>query len=201
MEDIKRIYLFKFILVILVCFISFYVKAQTTSSAVDNNRHFVFYGGVGPNYYFNNLVKAKDKVNEFNYSFVGRVMWEPEHLLSIGIESGYYRLYTLNVTQPTKVHIANSAIPIQLVVSMKFLKTFYGNFAIGRSILLNKVDSQDYGNFDASLLSLADISLTVGHKRRLNDKISLGAETKFYYSSKANDKNLALLFVCGYRFH
>jgi hypothetical protein len=186
---------FKFALALLICFLSFDGIAQSTSSG-KSNRHWVFYGGVGPNIYFNNLVVAKNFVNELNYSFVGRIMWEPEHRLSIGFESGYNRLYTIN---ESSAQIINSSIPLQVVVSMRFLKRFYGNFSYGRSILLNKVNSTTYGNLDASSLSLADVTLTVGYKRKLNERISLGAETKFYHASKANDENLALVFMCSYR--
>ena len=69
-------------------------------------------------------------------------MWEPEHVLSVGIESGYYRLYTLTGPDTLHANIANSAIPIQLVISMKFLKSFYFNFSMGQSKLINKVPPQ-----------------------------------------------------------
>ena len=74
-------------------------------------------------------------MNEVNYSIAGRLMWEPEHYLSLGIESGYYRLYSLDVNSSddsTSVHILNVAIPIQLVISMKFFENFYASFSFGR---------------------------------------------------------------------
>ena len=174
--------------------------AQTNDHPQSKKRRFAFYGGFGPNYYFNNLAIAKNLVNEFNYSFVGRFMWEPEHLLSVGIETGYYRLYTMNTPEPTHAHIANSAIPIQLVVSMKFLKTFYFNFNMGQSILLNKVNSDSYGNFDASSVSLADFTGTLGYRHRFKNRFSVGAEAKFFYSTGFVDRNIALIFVGGYKF-
>ena len=180
----------------LICVFSIGAMAQSIAKE-QKKRHFTFYGGVGPNFYFNNLVLAKNEVNEFNYSFVGRIMWEPEYRLSIGLESGYNRLYTIHTSD---VHIINGTVPIQVVVSMKFLKTFYGNFSYGRSILINKVSSTNYGNFDATAVSLADVTLTIGYKRKLNDRISLGTEMKYYYAAKANDQNLALVFMCGYHF-
>lgn len=186
----------RFALGLLISIFSVQVSAQSTLSD-KKIRHWVFYGGIGPNFYFNNLVLAKDQVNELNYSFVGRIMWEPEHRLSLGFESGYNRLYTIHNAD---VHIINSTIPLQIVVSMKFLKSFYGNFSFGRSILVNKVSSTSYGNFDATAVSLADVTLTVGYKRQLNDRFSLGTELKYYYTSKANDQNLALVFMGGYRF-
>ncbi len=194
-KDIQHTMAPRCLLVFLFCILSIDGIAQSTSND-KKNRHWVFYGGVGPNFYFNNLVLAKDQVNALNYSVVGRIMWEPEHRLSIGFESGYNRLYTIHTSD---VHIINSSVPIQFVISMKFLKSFYGNFSYGRSILVNKVSSTSYGNFDATAVSLADVTLTVGYKRMLNDRISLGTELKFFYASKANDQNLALVFIGSYR--
>src|ERR1700712_2697089 len=109
----------KYFIGILILGCSMQAMAQTTTSQQDTH-HFAFYGGFGPNLYFNNLAIGKNYVNTFNYSFTGRFMWEPGHVLSIGVESGYYRMYTLTTPQPNQVHIANSAIPLQIVLSMKF---------------------------------------------------------------------------------
>lgn len=188
-----------FITGILLTACSIHTFAQSDTDSHAKKHKFAIYGGVGPNYYFNNLVIARSLVNAFNYSFSGRLMWEPGHLLSLGVESGFYQLYNLNTPDPTHAHIANSAIPIQLVASMRIQKDFYFNFSMGRSILLNKVNSQTYGNFDASNWSLADFAGTLGYRRRLTDRISLGAETKYFYSSAFVDRNISILFVCGYR--
>ncbi|WCT14846.1 outer membrane beta-barrel protein [Mucilaginibacter jinjuensis] len=193
---LKRIIIIK--LLVIACAI--HAIAQTTTYTKLKRKKFAVYAGVGPNYYFNNLELGKSYVNSFNYSFTGRVMWEPEHLLSLGIESGYYRLYTFNTPQPNEIHIANTAIPIQIVLSMKFLQNFYVNFAMGQSVLLNKINTEASGNFSASSFSIADFSGTLGYRHMLGDRFSIHAESKFYYSSAFVDKNIAVLFGGGYRF-
>jgi hypothetical protein len=184
---------------ILICFMSLQGMAQMDKPSVKKH-HFSFYAGLGPNYYFNNLVTGKDYVNSFNYSFTGRFMWEPGHLLSLGIESGYYRLYTVKVSQPTSVNISNSAVPIQLVISMKFLKNWYFNFNMGQTLLLNNANASGYGDFNATAWSLADFAASIGYKYPLHGRFFLGAETKFFYSTGYSDSNLALLFMAGYNF-
>jgi Outer membrane protein beta-barrel domain len=161
----------------------------------------VLYGGVGPNYYFNNLVRANDKVNELNYSFVARLMWEPEYRLSIGFETGYYRLYSLTGTNPSTgdVRINNASIPIQVVVSMKFFDNFYGNFNMGHAILLNNVTTSAQGDFSASTFSLGDFTLTAGYRKLWKERLYIGAEIKGYYSTKLDDKNIAFVFMTGYK--
>ena len=198
-----RIKIYKIFSAIFFCCFAFKGVAQTKDITTAKTHHFTFYAGVGPNYYFNNLVIAKNKVNEFNYSFIGRIMWEPKHNLSLGIESGYNQLYTFNADLPSprgNVHIVNVAIPIRIVISMKFFHHFYANFNMGQSILLNKVSSSNYGTFDASSISLGDFGLDFGYKRLISDRIYLGSEIKGFYSSKLEDKNIALVFFAGFRF-
>lgn len=191
----------KIVLGVLICLISINGIAQTKKSSKKKERHFAFYGGVGPNYYFNNLEVGKDAVNELNYSFVGRFMWEPEYLISLGIETGYNRLYSATYSKSKNmVHIVNVAIPIQVVISMKFLKKYYCNFSMGQSILLNQVEASTAGDFNASTLSLGDFGLTIGYKRPVSERFFLGAELKGFYSSKLDDKNIALAFMAGFRF-
>ncbi len=177
------------------------VIAQSDEPASGKKHRWAVYGGIGPNYYFNNLERATDKVTELNYSFVARLMWEPEYFLSLGFETGYNRLYSLSGTGPIvgDVSIVNVAIPIQLVVSMKFSRNIYGSFNVGQAILLNKVSTQNKGDFNASVLSLGDFAATVGYKKDISERFTMGTELKFYYSGKLDDKNVALLFMAGYR--
>ncbi len=182
---------------ILFCMISSNTSAQSESAPSEKKNAFVVYGGLGPNIYFNNLVLAKKDVKELNYSFAARFMWEPEYLLSLGFETGYYRLYTVSPSEVPGVDISNYAIPIQIVVNMKFLKTFYFNFASGQSILLNKVSTPN-GDNNASTISLGDFSGSIGYKHKLKNRLSISAETKFFFASKLDDKNIALLFLLGY---
>lgn len=190
----------RILLGLLICLVSFQGIAQTEKPAKVKKHRFSFYGGVGPSYFFNNLYTSKDKVNTLNYSVVGRFMWEPPFFVSLGIETGYFRLFSVNYDQPVSAQVSNSAIPIQMVVSMKLMKNYYFNFAMGQSILINKASAEGYGNFDAHSWSLADFSATFGYKYKFKSRVSIGAETKFFVSSGYNNATLALLVMGGYNF-
>jgi hypothetical protein len=190
---------------IFFCFLCFICHAQEQYTTPTKKYKFTVYGGVGPNFYFNNLVVAKDYVREVNYQFVTRFMWEPEHLLALGFETGYNRLYSIkeNPSASSEVKITNALVPIQLVISMKFLKDYYGNFTMGQSVLLNNVSVSNNGNknkTNASNVSLGDFGLAVGYRKSFNTRFYLGSELKGYYSSKLNDKNIGILLMSGYRF-
>lgn len=191
------------LLVVMVGAISLHAQDLTTSAKPKKHR-FSIYAGLGPNFYFNNLEVSKQYVREFNYAFVTRFMWEPGHNLSLGLETGYNGLYSIkeNLTPVSQVKISNAAIPIQLVISMKFLQDFYGSFTMGQSILLNKVytkTAQAEQKSTATNLSLGDFGLAAGYKKSISSKIYLGAELKGFYSSKLDDKNLGLVFITGFR--
>jgi hypothetical protein len=196
---------FKYACVIFLCVLCFSGSAQEATTTPIRKYKFTVYAGVGPNFYFNNLVLAKDYVREFNYQFVTRFMWEPEHLLSLGFETGYNRLYSIkqNPSDTSEVKITNASVPIQLVISMKFLKEYYANFTMGQSVLLNHVTASNNSNnnkTNASNVSLGDFGLAVGYRKSFNTRFYLGCELKGYYSSKLNDKNIGLVFMSGYRF-
>lgn len=180
---------------------AFSLFAQTEGTSGTKVHRWAIYAGIGPNYYFNNLVAGQNKVNELNYTFSARLMWEPQYFLSLGFETGYNRLYSLNGESSATgtVHIVNAAIPIQLIVSMKFFKYCYGTFSLGQAFLMNNVSTSKLGDYDASVLSLGDFSAAFGYRRPVNDRFLLGAEIKAYYSGKLDDKNIALVFVGGYR--
>ncbi len=192
----------KIIIAISSCFFSFAALAQTDTVIVTGKyKKFAIYAGVGPSYFINNLVKSKDDVNSFNYAFSARFMWEPQHsFLSLGIETGYYRLYTVNSANP-KGYVVNSAIPIQFDVSMKFSREFYATWSMGQSDLISKVSKTDSAyNYNSNTWSLSDFSATIGYRFIQKSRISYAAELKGYYSSSYANATIALLFIVGYRF-
>jgi hypothetical protein len=194
----------RLIFIICTCFLAGRSMAQ--SEGMEKYRKFAVYAGVGPSYFFNNLKAFKNDVNSFNYAISARVMWEPEHsFLSLGFETGYFRLYTANSTVTvggvsTKAHVSNSSVPLQFVVSMKFSKEFYADWAMGQSITFNQVDAQGVEtNHNATTWSLADFSATVGYRFIQKARISYAAEFKGFYSSSYANGTIALLFIVGYR--
>jgi hypothetical protein len=191
--------IYKLIIAVSLCMIGFRGMAQ--SEKLEKYHKFAVYAGVGPSFFINNVVIGKNDVNVWNYAFSARFMWEPENsLLSLGIETGYFRLYTVNSVQP-KAHVSNSAIPLQFVVSMKFSKNFYASWAMGQSLLPSKVSNTDSSyNFNSSTWSLSDFSATFGYRFIQKSRISYAAELKGYYSSSYANATIAALFIVGYRF-
>jgi len=194
--------IFNYCLAMLFCIFSLNLVAQNNNVTQVHKHKFSLYGGVGPNYYFNNLVIAKNYVQPLNYSVSARLMWEPEHFISLGIESGYYQLYAVKYTAPSlwTAQVVNTAVPIQLVMSMKFLRNFYADLSIGQTNLVSKFSSPEKARVEYSTWSLADYGITLGYQHPINDHFSFGIESKFFHSTKNDDRNLALMLVAAFHF-
>lgn len=182
--------------------------AQNDQNQYVKYRHFAIYAGVGPSYFFNNLVAFKNDVNTLGYEFSFRFMWEPKgSFVSLGFETGYYHIYSASSTiysdsstQPINAKVINTEVPLQFVVSMKFSKQIYANWSMGQSIQYNKVSVPDNpNNFNKHIVSLADFSATFGYRFLQKERISYAVECKGYYSSQYANGTIALLFIVGFR--
>jgi hypothetical protein len=185
---------------LLAAFLPGDLLAQSAETPKKSHRWAV-YGGLGPNIYLNNLEIAADRVKPLNYTFVARLMWEPEYFLSLGVETGYNQLYTMSGSHPATgdVRIVNAVVPLQGVISMRFSEHFYGNFNLGFGILLNNVSTGLLGDFDASVMSMGDFTAALGYRKNMTDRFTLGGELRGYYSGKLQDRNVALVVVAGYK--
>lgn len=156
---------------------------------------FSVFASVGPNLYINNFDQFKKFVDGSNYSLALRVMWEPEHRLSIGLKTGYYRIYTVNFTGVNSGKFTLTAIPIQPFITMQLFKGFYAFYGMGPSLYFNKITSSAGELLNDSFLSLADISTGIGYLRRLKNKVSFGAEAEYFHSSKSDENLITVSFV------
>jgi len=192
--------IYKLLIALIFCFVTVRSIAQNGEGETGKYHKFSVYAGAGPSYFFNNLVILKDGVSSFKYEISARFMWEPRHsFVSLGFETGYYRLYSVKSTNP-KGDVTNSAVPLMFVASMKFSKKIYVNWSMGQSLNYNKISNTDSAyNFNSSYLSTADFAVTVGYRFVQKPTISYAAEVKGFYSSKYDNETIAILFIVGFR--
>lgn len=154
----------------------------------------------GPNYYFNNLVLFHDNVKPLNYSAYTQVLWNTQYRLSFGLEAGYIRLYRVgDLGFDPSAGADMTAVPIHMVIKMRIYSHFYGQGSFGPSFLTNNLYSAQL-NQKNSAVSIADMSLGVGYRHPINERFYIGGECRFFYSSKSEDRNLALPFFIGLNF-
>jgi hypothetical protein len=133
-------------------------------------------------------------LNKNGFSGTIRLMWEPEHLLSIGIESGYLQLYDFNsqisLEDGTTFNISSelTAVPILSVFSMEIFKNFNLSVGSGMFLLTSKVDA--LGNPVNSNQVSTGVLGSVSYYYPLSRTISLGGEVKYYLINKIEDGTL-----------
>jgi len=144
-----------------------------------------------------------DDLNKNGFSGTIRLMWEPEHLLSVGIESGYLQLYNFH-TQRTINGISFSgsselnAVPILMVFSMELFENFKISFGSGIFLLNSKVDALD--NLVNSNQISTGILAGASYLHPLSHTLSLGGEIKYYLINKIEDGDLSLQVSLQYKF-
>jgi hypothetical protein len=143
-------------------------------------------------------------LNKNGFSGTIRLMWEPEHLLSIGIESGYLQLYDISTQltiQDTITFSGSSeltAVPIITVFSMELFEKFKISVGSGIFLLTSKVDA--LGNPVNSNQVSTGVLGSASYYYPLSNTISLGGEIKYYLINKIEDGDLTLQFSLQYRF-
>ena len=156
--------------------------------------------GVGYSRFMNDL--DYDKLNKNGFSGNVRFMWNPEHLLSIGIETGYQYLYSIRINNldtefgSTKFSASMIAVPIYIVNSMKItdrLKIFGGS---GIFLLYNS--GELFGdNLNSSQISIG-FHAGVHYTEPISNNVSIGGQFKYSYISKIQDHALSFQFLLIY---
>ena len=158
--------------------------------------------GTGISHYINTLQDDPQRTalrQNFNcYSF--RFMWEPEHRLSLGIETGYYKAYEVQLSESKQVNTAIlSVIPILFRVQMRVFKRFYASVATGISFhqsLINALGTQS----DSEAMGFSNLQFSAGYIHPITKQFGLGLEAKFLSENKTEDMILSFEAVARYQF-
>jgi len=184
-------------------FISFSAcLSQSFSQADDNVYAVTAYINAGYSRFISEL--DFNDLNKNGFSGTIRLMWEPEHILSIGIESGYLHLYDISTQitiQDTVTFTGSSeltAVPILAVYSMELFENFKLSVGSGMFLLTSKVDA--LGNPVNSNQVSTGVLGSASYYYPLSHTISLGGEIKYYLINKIEDGDLTLQFSLQYRF-
>lgn len=158
--------------------------------------------GLGYSWYFTTM--DYDDLNKHGFSGSVRIMWNPEHLLSVGLETGYQYLYSIDLSDystefgTTDFSASMYTIPIFMVVTMKVAPDIKLTSGSGMYLLYNA------GNIFDDKLESNQISIGVyggiSYTYPINNSISLGGELQYAYISKIQDQTVSLKFLFIYDF-
>ena len=158
--------------------------------------------GVGYSRYFTTI--DYDDLNQNGFSGTVRVMWNPEHLLSLGLESGYQYLYSLDVSDystefgNTNVKASMYTIPIFIVFSMKVLPNIKLSAGSGVYLLFNS--GELFGDELSSNQLSIGAHVGASYTYPINNSMAIGGELLYSYFSKLQDQTVAIQFLFVYDF-
>jgi hypothetical protein len=170
------------------------VRSQTMDSTLRMSAMI----GAGWTHYYNNLIAGREglKNNFLGSSF--RLMWEPEHRLSVGLETGHYKLYDASL-QPGNGTASVSIIPLMANFRMRILKGFYLTGGTGIALLKSELNSAS-GSSKSQTISYSDVQLSALYLYNLSPQLSVGGELKFLWIDKTDDFATGLQAVVRWRF-
>jgi hypothetical protein len=141
-------------------------------------------------------------LNKNGFTGMFRAMWNPDHLLSIGLETGYQQLYSIDVKgMPTDYGATDfkasmNAVPIHIALAMKVTDQIKIRGTTGIYLLSNS--GELFGDqLESSQISIgmqAGASYTVP----VGKDMSIGGEIKYSYISKIQDSMIGIQFLFVY---
>ena len=144
-----------------------------------------------------------DGLDQNGYNAKIRLMWSPEHLLSVGLESGYHYIYNYESTiddpeyGSSDIKSSLTGVPLLFVAAMKILPTVEIVGGIGPMFLNTYFDS--YGAESKSSQISTSYFVAGRYEYPLNESLAVGGELNFFQINKIEDATLSLQFVLSYR--
>jgi hypothetical protein len=149
-----------------------------------------------------------ENLDQNGYGGTIRIMWHPEHLLSLGFESGYQYLYRLGGQVKlaeagiSDVRASMVSIPIMVIFSMKIFPEHLSNLEIKSGLgvfLLYNRGSAFGASIKNSQISIG-YSAAVTYLQPISDVLLIGGEINYLNISKIQDSTILFQLMLSYKF-
>ena len=176
--------------------------SQVNDSIPRVKSHYTLAAGAGWSHYFANMDLVPSK--NVHKDFVGttfRFMWEPEYRLSLGLETGFYRIFKIDsvLTEEYTMHSRMNMVPLLLVVRMRIIDNFYLSVAPGLVVQYSKITGVG-PEITSTQYSMANFEICASYLHPLYKHFITGMEARAFYVGKTNDYLLSLNIVFGVKF-
>jgi hypothetical protein len=142
-------------------------------------------------------------LNKNGFTGTVRLMWEPEHRLSVGLETGYIRLYSFQRNDLTTefgradVSSSLSAVPIRATFSMRIVGSVKLTMGLGGFLLFSRVTTPD-NETSATQYSTGGF-VAASYMKKIGHNLHLGGEVQYSLINKIQDNTLGIQLVLAYR--
>lgn len=198
--------IFKYKVLLLGEFILFTICKGLNVQAQDSCRCIKLTLGAGYGHYFNTFTNVLDEDVKVNRpSFSARLVWQPEHKLRLGIESGLTYMYSTTRVQvdgnSEKLTTDLKIVPIFLSLSMAVVKRLEINFGTGWASMIYTVrlNKSDKNKVTGHSFSMSNFSAGFSYYIPLGRKVDLGAEIRYLYIGKTDDYHVSGLINFSYK--
>jgi hypothetical protein len=187
--------------VLLLVLNSLLAFSQEKDSSNIKLSHYSLAIGTGWTHYFNNLEYGDKNITSDFGGISFRFFWEPEYRLSLGLESGYYRLFKVKgqLTPDITGEAVRSVIPMLLLARMRIVDNFYLGTGFGLAIIKNKTTGGSQ-QVNTSTLSLSNYEATASYIYPINTRFHIGGEMKLNNYGSLNDWMYSLQVFGAIRF-
>ena len=189
--------------IVLMCFLEHFCVAQNTWNTRDSvARGVSIYVSTGISHYINTLQLDPSRVGlKQNFSCSSfKFMWEPEHRLSMGVETGYYKVYEVQLAEGKDINTASlNVIPILFCVQMRIFKRFFA--AIGTGISIHHAQVNYLNNHaESQTLAFSNLQFSAGYIYPITKQFGIGLQARFLSENKTEDMVGSLQAVIRYQF-
>ncbi len=149
--------------------------------------------GLGPSFYFTDITYEELKHN-YPVAVSMRLMWKPEHKLSLGIETGFIPLYFLKtkiydtIYGSTESKLSMSSVPIVAVFAMTIVENLRIFGGIGGFLLISDTESFDNKVSGSTWSNAYEFGLSYLYP--LSKNLKLGGEVKSFYITRVENYDL-----------
>ena len=181
-------------------FLSVVVYSQKNDSVKVRLNHYTLTIGTGWTHYINNLEMGDQNLQQDFAGVSLKFFWEPEYRLSLGLESGYYKLFMAKgqLTDNTTGQVDRSVIPLLFLIRMRIIENVHLAIGTGIALITNKTAGGQQ-KVVTETLSLSNFELSGAYIYPLNKHLLLGGEVKLFHFGNTEDTMYSIQATCAVR--
>jgi hypothetical protein len=187
-------------LTLVLVFFTMVVFSQKSDSTKVRLNHYTFTIGTGWTHYINNLDYGDQKIQQ-NFAGVSmKFFWEPEHRLSLGLETGYYKLFKITdqINADTSIEINRTVVPMLLLARMRIVDNVYLGVGMGLAFITNKASGINQ-EISTKVTSLSNFEFSAAYIYPLSKHWLIGGECKGFHFGNLDDWMYSIQATCAVR--
>jgi hypothetical protein len=187
-------------IIMVLVILSTVVFSQNNQNVKARINHYTLTIGTGWTHYVDNLQMVGQNLQKDFAGVSLKFFWEPEHRLSLGLESGYYKLFMAKgqLTDNTTGQVDRSVIPVLFLIRMRIIENVYLGIGTGIALIMNKTVG-GHQKVLTETISLSNFELSGAYIYPLSKHWLLGGEVKLFHFGNTEDNMYSIQATCAVR--